>query len=133
MPFFEPPENTLDPYQLELLASVFRQTWSEIVPRGYRLPQSQELRLKKEVSGRLCALALEKVRRGFLGGYPWRSRPRNSESENHEPALVRNFKAIPLVRDHCRETIQEAMFSFDLPRFIVFYGADAWYFAEKGR
>jgi hypothetical protein len=57
MPFFEPPENTLDPYQLELLASVFRQTWSEIVPRGYRLPQSRELRLQKEVSGRLCALA----------------------------------------------------------------------------
>lgn len=57
MPFFEPPENTLDPYQLELLASVFLQTWSEIVPRGYRLPQSQELRLQKKVSGRLCALA----------------------------------------------------------------------------
>jgi len=57
MPFFEAPENTLDPYQLELLASVFRQTWSEIVPRGYRLPQRQELRLQKEVSGRLCALA----------------------------------------------------------------------------
>jgi hypothetical protein len=57
MPFFEPPEDTLDPYQLELLANVFRQTWSEIVPRGYRLPQSYELRLQKEVSGRLCALA----------------------------------------------------------------------------
>jgi hypothetical protein len=54
---FKPPENTLDPYQLELLASVFRQTWSEIVPRSYRLPQSQELRLQKEMSGRLCALA----------------------------------------------------------------------------
>jgi hypothetical protein len=57
MPFFKPPENTLDQYQLELLASVFRQTWSEIVPKGYRLPQSQELRLQKEVSARLCALA----------------------------------------------------------------------------
>ena len=56
MPFFKPPENTLDPYQLELLASVFRQTWSEIVPKGYRLPQSKELRLQKEVSERLCAL-----------------------------------------------------------------------------
>jgi hypothetical protein len=61
MPFFEAPENTLDPYQLELLASVFRQTWSEIVPRGYRLPQRQELRLQKEVSGRLCALATNGV------------------------------------------------------------------------
>jgi hypothetical protein len=56
MPFFEPPEDTLDSYQLELLASVFRQTWSEIVPTGYRLPQSKELRLQKEVSERLCAL-----------------------------------------------------------------------------
>ena len=56
MPFFEPPENTLAPYQLELLASVFRQTWSEIVPKGYRLPQSKELCLQKEVSERLCAL-----------------------------------------------------------------------------
>ena len=57
MPFFEPPENTLDPYQLEVLASVFQQTWSEIVPRNYRLPPSQKQRLQKEVSERLCSLA----------------------------------------------------------------------------
>ena len=57
MPFFEPPENTLDPYQLEVLASVFQQTWSEIVPRNYRLPRSQKQRLQKEVSERLCSLA----------------------------------------------------------------------------
>jgi len=62
MPLFRGhPKNTLDPYQLELLASVFRQTWSEFVPRGYRLPQHQELRLQKEVSGRLCALATNGV------------------------------------------------------------------------
>ena len=54
---FQAPENTLDKYQLELLTSVFQRTWSEIVPRGYRLPQSQELRLQEEVSPRLCALA----------------------------------------------------------------------------
>jgi hypothetical protein len=60
MPFFEP-KSALDPFQRELLASVFRQTWSEIVPRGYRLPQSQEMRLQKEVSDRLCALAANGV------------------------------------------------------------------------
>jgi hypothetical protein len=57
MPFFDPPENTLDPYKLEVLASVFQQTWSEIVPRNYRLPRSQKRRLQKEVSERLCSLA----------------------------------------------------------------------------
>ena len=56
MPCFEPPENT-DPYQLEVLASVFQQTWSEIVPRNYPLPRSQKQRLQKEVSERLCSLA----------------------------------------------------------------------------
>jgi hypothetical protein len=57
MPFFEPPENNLDRYQLEVLASVFQQTWSEIVPKNYPLPRSQKQRLQKEVSERLCALA----------------------------------------------------------------------------
>jgi hypothetical protein len=61
MAFFEPPGNALDPFQLELLTSVFRQTWSEIVPRGYRLPQSEELRLQREVSRRLCMLATNGV------------------------------------------------------------------------
>ena len=61
MPFFTPPKNTLDPYQLELLASVFPQTWSEIAPRGYRLPPSQEERLQTEVSAKLCFFAAKGV------------------------------------------------------------------------
>ena len=60
MPFFEPPENTLDPYQLEVLASVFQQTWSEIVPRNYRLPRSQKQRLQKEVSLPLRGYLIQK-------------------------------------------------------------------------
>ena len=59
MPFFRPPANDLDPYQLQMCASVFRQTWSEIVPRGYQLPKSQETRLQDEISQRLCALAAQ--------------------------------------------------------------------------
>jgi hypothetical protein len=59
MPFFRPPANDLDPYQLDLCASVFRQTWSEIVPRGCRLSKSQETRLQDEISQRLCALAAQ--------------------------------------------------------------------------
>jgi hypothetical protein len=55
MPYFKPP--TLAPYQLELLASVFRTTWSEILPRGYRLPHTEEQRLQSEISDRLCSLA----------------------------------------------------------------------------
>jgi hypothetical protein len=47
--------------------------------------------------------------------------------------LVRNFRAVPLVRNHCREATQEAMISFDLSGFIVYHSAEAWYFAEKGR
>jgi hypothetical protein len=57
MPFFKPPTNALAPYQLELLASVFRTTWSEILPRGRRLPQTEEQRLQSEISSRLCSLA----------------------------------------------------------------------------
>ena len=56
MPFFTPPKNTLDPYQLELLASVFPQTWSGIVPRGNRIPPSQT-----EVSAKLCFFAAKGV------------------------------------------------------------------------
>ena len=61
MPFFKPPENTLDPYQLELCANVFRQTWLEIVPRGCRLPTREETRLQNEVSDKLCAFAAKGV------------------------------------------------------------------------
>jgi hypothetical protein len=57
MPFFKPPANTLAPYQLELLASIFREAWTEIVPTGYRLPQDEERRLQSEISARLCWLA----------------------------------------------------------------------------
>ena len=47
MPFFKPPANTLDPYQLELCADAFRQTWIEIAG-GYHLPPFQEERLQSE-------------------------------------------------------------------------------------
>ena len=57
MPFIKPPTNNLAPYQLELLASIFRTTWSEILPRGYRLPRAEEQRLQSEISDRLCSLA----------------------------------------------------------------------------
>jgi hypothetical protein len=61
MPFFEPPPNTLEPHQLELCADAFRQTRFEIAPRGYRLPPSQEERLQKEVSAKLCFFAARGV------------------------------------------------------------------------
>ena len=38
MSFFQPPSlNTLEPYQLEFLESIFKQVWSQIVPRHYPL------------------------------------------------------------------------------------------------
>jgi hypothetical protein len=61
MPFFKPPPNTLEPYQLELCAGAFTQTWFEIAPRGYRLPPSQEERLQTEVSAKLCFFAAKGV------------------------------------------------------------------------
>ena len=57
MPFIKPPTNNLAPYQLELLASIFRTTWSEILPKEYRLPRAEEQRLQSEISDRLCSLA----------------------------------------------------------------------------
>jgi hypothetical protein len=56
MPFFKPPANTLDTYQLELCADAFRRTWLEIAGL-YRLPPSQEKRLQTEVSAKLCFFA----------------------------------------------------------------------------
>jgi hypothetical protein len=56
-PFFKPPANALEPYQLELLASVFSESWAEIVPRGCPLPHNEEERLQIKVSARLCSLA----------------------------------------------------------------------------
>jgi hypothetical protein len=60
MPFFKPPANTLDPYQFELCANAFRQTWFEIAG-GRRLPPSQEQRLQTEVSAKLCSFAAKGV------------------------------------------------------------------------
>ena len=72
MPFFKPPANTLDPYQLELCADAFRQTWIEIAG-GYHLPPFQEERLQTEVSAKLCFFAAKGVM--DLGGA---SRPNRS-------------------------------------------------------
>jgi hypothetical protein len=60
MPSFKPPANTLDPYQFELCADAFRQTWFEIAG-GRRLPPSQEERLQTEVSAKLCFFAAKGV------------------------------------------------------------------------
>ena len=60
MPFFKPPANTLHPYQLELCADAFRQTWIEIAG-GYHLPPFQEERLQTEVSAKLCFFAAKGV------------------------------------------------------------------------
>ena len=61
MPFFKPPPNTLDPYQLELCADAFRRAWAAIVPTGCRLPNGEETRLENEVSDRLCFFAARGV------------------------------------------------------------------------
>jgi hypothetical protein len=73
MPFIKPPTNNLAPYQLELLASIFRTTLSEILPRGYRLPRAEEQRLQSEISDRLCSLAAKGlVDPVMLQGLTWR-------------------------------------------------------------
>jgi hypothetical protein len=61
MSLFKPPPNTLAPYQRELLTSVFREAWAEIVPKGYRLPRIEKYRLQNKVSERLCTLAAKGV------------------------------------------------------------------------
>src|SRR6476660_4825047 len=60
MPFFKPPANTLDPFQLELCADAFKQTWFEIAG-DCRLPPFQEERLQTEVSAKLCFFAAKGV------------------------------------------------------------------------
>jgi hypothetical protein len=63
MSFFQPPQlNTLEPYQLEFLESIFKQAWSQIVPR--QCPLSPDLRqhLQTEISARLCTF----VARGIM-------------------------------------------------------------------
>jgi hypothetical protein len=57
MPFFRPPPNVLDPYQLELCADAFRQAWAAIVRPGCHLPKEEETRLENEISNRLCFFA----------------------------------------------------------------------------
>jgi hypothetical protein len=63
MSFFQPPRlYTLEPYQLEFLESIFKQAWSQIVPR--QCPLSPDLRqhLQTEISARLCSF----VARGIM-------------------------------------------------------------------
>jgi hypothetical protein len=60
MPFFKPPANTLDPFQLELCAHAFKQTWFEIAG-DRRLPRFQEERLQTDVSAKLCFFAAKGV------------------------------------------------------------------------
>ena len=56
MPFFRPPPNVLDPYQLELCADAFRQAWAAIVRPG-----EEKIRLENEISDRLCFFAARGV------------------------------------------------------------------------
>ena len=56
MSFFQPPPlNALEPYQVEFLQDIFKQAWSQIVPR--HCPLSPELRehLQTEISAKLCS------------------------------------------------------------------------------
>ena len=56
MSFFQPPPlDALEPYQLDFLEIIFKQAWSQIVPR--HCPLSPELRqhLQTEISARLCS------------------------------------------------------------------------------
>ena len=56
MSFFQPPPlDALEPYQLDFLEGIFKQAWSQIVPR--HCPHSPELRqhLQTEISARLCS------------------------------------------------------------------------------
>jgi hypothetical protein len=57
MPFFRPPPNSLDPYQLELCASAFRQAWCEIVRLRPYMSNEEKTRLQTQTSERLCAFA----------------------------------------------------------------------------
>jgi hypothetical protein len=67
MSFFQPPRlNTLEAYQIEFLESIFKQAWSQIVPRQCPLSPdlSPDLRqhLQTEISARLCSF----VARGIM-------------------------------------------------------------------
>ena len=62
MSFFQPPPlNTLEPYQLEFLESIFKQVWSQIVPRHYPLSPDLRQHLQTEISARLCSFVARGV------------------------------------------------------------------------
>jgi hypothetical protein len=62
MSFFQPPPlNTLEPYQLEFLGSIFKQVWSQIVPRHYPLSPDLRQHLQTEISARLCSFVARGV------------------------------------------------------------------------
>ena len=62
MSFFQPPSlNTLEPYQLEFLESIFKQVWSQIVPRHYPLSPDLRQHLQTEISARLCSFVARGV------------------------------------------------------------------------
>ena len=56
MSFFQPPPlNALEPYQVEFLQDIFKQAWSQIVPRHCPLSPDLRQHLQTEISARLCA------------------------------------------------------------------------------
>ena len=62
MSFFQPPPlNTLEPYQLEFLESIFKQAWSQIVPRHCPLSPDLRQHLQTEISARLCSFVARGV------------------------------------------------------------------------
>ena len=62
MSFFQPPSlNSLEPYQLEFLESIFKQPWSQIVPRHCPLAPDLRQHLQTEISARLCSFVARGV------------------------------------------------------------------------
>ena len=62
MSFFQPPPSTpLEPYQLEFLESIFKQAWSQIVPRHSPLSPDLRQHLQAEISSRLCSFVMRGV------------------------------------------------------------------------
>jgi hypothetical protein len=62
MSFFQPPPlNALEPYQLEFLESIFKQAWSQIVPRQGPLAPDLRQHLQTEISARLCSFVARGV------------------------------------------------------------------------
>src|SRR6185503_13063180 len=62
MSFFQPPPlNALQPYQLEFLESIFKQAWSQIVPRHCPLAPDLRQHLQTEISARLCSFVARGV------------------------------------------------------------------------